>query len=252
MLRDIGDSVLVSVRRWADPREREIRKRRRARRRGIRYGAASGVTALGAAGLAVAAAPVWIVVATTGGAAVLVLPAALATRKYLRLRDAPLPPAAPPVRALPPVGSSARPAIARLAHVERSLHDVLGVVARLSPVPAEELAETAATAQSAAGALEALAVDIVALERAAHRVGRPGPELQRSIAFALGELLSGLSEYEHLLEAAARMTSPLGLEQRSPLASANRELRVAADRLDGWADALAELANPAAIGPGRP
>src|SRR5690606_18037272 len=40
-LRDVGEQALGAVRRWADPRERELRKRRRARRRGVRLGTAS-------------------------------------------------------------------------------------------------------------------------------------------------------------------------------------------------------------------
>src|SRR5690606_9292224 len=41
-LRDVGEQALGAVRRWADPRERELRKRRRARRRGVRLGTVSG------------------------------------------------------------------------------------------------------------------------------------------------------------------------------------------------------------------
>lgn len=249
MLRDIGESFLVSVRRWADPRERLLRKTRRARRRSIRYGTASGVTAVGAAGLVAAAAPAWVVVITTGGAALLVVPAALAARTYLRLRDQALP-ASSPQRALPPVGSAAREPIARLGRLERSLDDVLAVVARSAPVPPHELAETADTARSAGDALRALSVDIVALERAAKRVGGSSPELHQSVMLAIGELKAGLREFEHLLDAAARMT-PLTAGSRPTWDAPDHELRIAADRLDSWADALAELAAPApAIGPG--
>ncbi|MBJ8345003.1 hypothetical protein [Antrihabitans sp. YC2-6] len=250
MLRDLGESMLVSVRRWADPRERLLRKVRRARRRSIRYGTASGVTAVGAAGLVVAAAPAWIVVIASGGAAVLVLPAALAARKYLRLRDQALPPSSE-LRALPPMGSAAREPIVRLGKLERSLGDVLNVVARSAPVPPEELRETAETAQSAASALRALSVDIIDLERASKRVGGESPELHQSVMLAIGELKAGLREYQRLLDAAARMT-PLTTGQRVDWDGPNHELRIAADRLDSWADALAELAAPAgAIGPGH-
>ena len=250
MLRGLGESAFVAVRRWAHPREREIRKRRRARRRSIRYSAASGATAIGAAGLAVVAAPVWAVVITSSGAVALVLPAALATRKYLRLKAKPLPPAGAQVRALPPVGSAARGPMVRLAKVEKSLTHVLAVVARSAPVPADELAETAAAAESAADALHALSIDIVSLEQAAKLAGQAAFQLQQSVMAARAELDSGLREYEHLLQAAARMTVSQGALPR-PSETANLELRVAADRLDGWAEALAELAGaPRAIGPG--
>lgn len=129
----------------------------------------------------------------------------------------------------------------RLAKVEKSLSHVLAVVARSAPVPADELAETAAAAESAAEALHALSIDIVSFGSASHSRGQAAFELQQSVMAARAELDSGLREYEHLLQAAARMTVPQGALP-TPSERANLELRVAADRLDGWAEALAELA----------
>ena len=247
MLRTIGESVLVAVRQWADPRERELRKRRRARRRSIRLGTASGFTAVGAAALTVVAAPFWAVVLTGTGAAALVVPAALATKRYLRLRAKPLPAAGATVRMLPPMTSRARAPMVRLASSERSLREVLVIIDRSAPVPAEDIAETVETAESAAAALHALSKDIIALERAAKRAGAAAPELEHSVGLALAELAAGVQEYEKLLRAAARLTSPASAARLSATESATWELRLAADRLDGWAEALTELADNSRI-----
>ncbi|WP_187776238.1 phage shock envelope stress response protein PspM [Antrihabitans cavernicola] len=244
MLREVGESMLVAVAHWAQPRERELRKRRRARRRSIRYSAATGVTAVGTAGLVAVAAPVWAIVATGGGAAVLVVPAALAIRKYRRLRSKPLPEPVARKRAVPPLLSSARAPMLRLVRAERSLHELLAVIARSSPVPDDELAETDETARSAAAALHALAADIVAMERAGRSAGAVAADLDAAVAAAVAQLESGVSEYEELLAAAARMTVPVAAAPRSAIEAASMEMRYAADRLDGWAEGLAELAGP--------
>lgn len=93
-LRDMGEHALVAVRRWADPRERELRKRRRARRRSYQLGTVSGLTTAGTVGLVVISAPAWAVVVLGGGAVALVTGTALSARRYLRLRRSPLPQAA--------------------------------------------------------------------------------------------------------------------------------------------------------------
>src|SRR5690606_40536862 len=91
-LRDVGEQALGAVRRWADPRERELRKRRRARRRGVRLGTVSGITTVGLVGLVVVSAPAWAVVALGGGVVVAATGAAYNTRRYLQMRHVPLPP----------------------------------------------------------------------------------------------------------------------------------------------------------------
>ena len=247
MLRDVGESMLHAVAQWAPPRERELRKRRRARRRSIRYSAATGVTAIGTAGLVAVAAPVWAIVATGGGATVLVVPAALAIRKYRRLRSKPLPEATTRRPSAPPLTSAARAPMVRLTRTERSLRELLAVIARSSPVPADELAETDDTARSASAALHALAADIVAMERAGRHAANKtlsNTELGSAVAAAVAQLEAGVAEYEELLAAAVRMTVPVAAAPRTAIEAASMEMRYAADRLDGWAEGLAELAGP--------
>lgn len=252
-LREAGENALVAVRRWADPRERELRKRRRARRRSIGLGTASGLTTAGALGLIVLSAPAWAVVVLGGGAVALVTGAALSTRRYLRLRRAPLPPAGYIPRKLPAARSAARPAMARLARAERALHEVTGQIARSHRLPQDELEDMVATAASGAAALTALAADIATLEEAARALGGGAAEraggadahrLQETLRSIVARLDLGVAEYEQVVAAATRV---LAVDETGALRyrfdGIVADLRHAADRMDGWAQALTELAD---------
>lgn len=254
-LREAGETALVAVRRWADPRERELRRRRRARRRSIGLGTVSGLTTAGAFGLVILSAPAWAVVVLGGGAVALVTGAALSTRRYLRLRRAPLPLAGYLPRKLPSGRSAARPAMARLARAERALHEVAGQIARSRRLPADELEDLIATAGSGAAALTALAADIATMEGAVRVLGGGAAQLADAAdVHRLGETLqsivarldAGVVEYEQVVAAAARVlavdeTGALRYEFDGIVA----DLRQAADRMDGWAQALTELADRA-------
>ncbi|MBO0853205.1 MAG: hypothetical protein J2P18_05485 [Nocardia sp.] len=251
-LRDAGEFALNAVRRWADPRERELRRRRRSRRRSLRWGAASGVGALGTAGLVVISAPAWAVIVVGGSAAALVTGAAVSTRRYLLLRRNPLPPAAFVPRKLPPARSAARAPITRLVRAERALHTLGMRIAEGDRLPAEDLTDTLTTAGSGASALHALAGDIAAMEKAIDAVAEPdrGPGLIYQRDVMLRRLDWGVSEYEQLVSVAGQLLAtsiaadsagagaPVGEFGMSMLT-----LREAADRLDGWAQALTELAD---------
>jgi hypothetical protein len=247
----LGESVLGAVRAWADPRERELRKRRRARRRTIRYSTATGVAGLSAVGMAVLVDPAWTAAFPAGVALVFALPAVLAARRYNRMQRVPLPAPSPVRRALPPANSSARAPMTRLSRAEHSLAELYPVIERSALVPADELAETMDAAATAAVALRALGDDVVAMERA--RVGAE-TAVQRNLDAAVAtigtQLDAGVAEYEDLLRAAARMATPISADTVALPETARLELRDAADRLDGWAEALAELAQgrPAAAG----
>ncbi|MGI5217340.1 phage shock envelope stress response protein PspM [Nocardia sp. CA-290969] len=252
-LRSAGENALVAVRRWADPRERELRRRRRARRRSIGLGTASGLTTAGAVGLVILSAPAWVVLVLGGGAVALVTGAALSTRRYLQLRRAPLPLAGYVPRKLPPARSAARPAMSRLARAERLLHDVAGQIARTRRLPADELDDLVATAASGAAALTALAADIATMEGAVRTLG--GGELgdpadvhrlTETVQSIVARLDTGVAEYEQVVAAATRVlavdeTGALRYEFDGIVA----DLRRAADRMDGWAQALTELADRA-------
>jgi hypothetical protein len=251
-LRELSMTALVAVRRWADPRERELRRRRRARANTMRLGAASGVTAAGAIGLAVVSAPVWAVVVVGGGTAVLVANSALAARRYLRLRRRPLPAAAFIKRPLPPLGSAARTPLARLVKAERALYELSAAISRTRRLAPEDLEDTVSAANSSAAALHALASDIVAMEEAASAAGKFGQDLVRTVTVSVRQLHEGVVEYERVVTAAAHVLAVTDAGSAITAPAANAELRAAADRLDGWAEALAELATPSpAPAPGQ-
>ncbi|MFQ6398272.1 phage shock envelope stress response protein PspM [Nocardia sp. KC 131] len=247
-LREVGQHALVAVRRWADPRERELRKRRRARRRSFQLGTVSGLTTAGTVGLVIIAAPVWAVVVVGGGAVALVTGTALSARRYLRLRSSPLPQATFVARKQPPLWSSARAPITRLIRAERAMHGLAGQIARSNRLPDDELVDMVETAESGAAALHALAADVAAMERAIGAMGETNSDaadaLSDNVQFALTRLDAGVVEYEQVVAAAGRILAvPEATVLRHDFDLIVSDLRHAADRLDGWAQALTEVAD---------
>lgn len=180
-------------------------------------------------------------VATGGTAAVLALPAAFAFGKFRRLRAQPLPPARPRKTVVPARSSAAHEPMVRLVGAQQSLFELSGVLARAEFVDPVELAETNDVAAGAARALAEMAADIVAMERAADANARAGTHLVATIEASARELDSGVDQYEELVAAAARLTSPGGVPSNA-VDRRRAELISATDRLEGWATALAELA----------
>ncbi|WP_039799286.1 phage shock envelope stress response protein PspM [Nocardia araoensis] len=256
-LREVGENALVAVRRWADPRERELRRRRRARRRSFQLGTVSGLTTVGTVGLVALSAPVWAVVMVGGGAVALVTGAALSTRRYLRLRGAPLPQAAFLPRKQPPLWSNARPPIARLVRAEKALHGIGVQIARSHRLPPDELADMLETAASGAAALHALADDITAMEQglgAIESANSPAAvALSENLRLILARLDAGVAEYEQVVAAAGRILAvPENTVVRHNFDTIVADLRHASDRLDGWAQALIEVADKSVPASPRP
>jgi len=241
VLREVGGNVADKVRRWSDPRERMLRKRRRARKRATRFGIASGAGAVGTASLAVASAPDWTVVATGGVSALFVIPAVVAVGTYRRLTATPLPPASVTRQPLPPPASAARAPMERLTAAETSLNQILGVLGRSAVVDVDELDHTGETARAASAALRAVASDVVAMEEAGRGTAAAAPHLDRAVRSAEQQLDVGVAQYEGLVTAAARMTAPVQSSSYSLLDQQREELLSASDRLEGWADALGEV-----------
>ncbi|WP_227980953.1 phage shock envelope stress response protein PspM [Nocardia spumae] len=247
-LREAGEYALHAVRKWADPRERELRKRRRVRRRSLRWSAASGMTVLGTAGLVAISAPAWAVIVVGSGTVALATGAAVSTRRYLDMRRNPLPPVAFVPRRLPSVRSAARAPIARLVRAERAMYELGRHIAQGGRVPSDDLTDTLATADSGAAALHALAGDVVAMEQAIAVVASSqcGPQLSRQLEAMVERLESGVVEYEQLVSAAGRILAvpaATGAAPADEFGWAMFTLREAADRLDGWAQALTDLAD---------
>ncbi|MFE7740993.1 hypothetical protein [Nocardia sp. NPDC057455] len=256
-LREVGENALVAVRRWADPRERELRRRRRVRRRSFQLGTVSGLTTAGTVGLVVVSAPVWAVVVVGGGAVALVTGAALSTRRYLRLRGAPLPQAAFVPRKQPPLWSNARPSIARLVRAEKALHGMGAQIARSHRLPPDELADMLETAASGAAALHALAADITAVEQGLGAMGNANSPaavaLTENLRLTLARLDAGVEEYEQVVAAAGRILAvPDNAVVRHHFDTIVADLRHASDRLDGWAQALIEVADKSVPASPRP
>lgn len=241
VLRDVGGSVADTVRRWSDPRERMLRKRRRARKRATRFGIASGASVVGAASLAAASAPDWSIVATGGAAALFAFPAVVAVGTYRRLTATPLPPATAVRQPLPPLGSASRAPMERLTRAEAGLSQLLGVLSRSSVVDAQELDHTGETARAASAALRAVAADVVAMESAGRGTAAAATHLERSIHAAVGHLDVGVAQYEGLVTAAAKMTAPAQSPSYTLLDAQREELLSASERLEGWAEALGEV-----------
>ncbi|WP_244976000.1 phage shock envelope stress response protein PspM [Nocardia huaxiensis] len=243
-LRGMGEQALVAVRKWADPRERELRRRRRTRRRSLRLGTASGVTTAGTVGLVLISAPAWAVIVVGGGAVALVTGTAVTAKKYLQMRKEPLPQATFVPRRLPPLRSAARASIARLVRAERALHGLGAQIARSGRLPEDDLTDTLETAASGSAALHALSEDLVAMERAAEALGPRNSPLADHVQSVAVRLDAGVVEFEGMVAAAARVLAvPESAAIADDLGWAMVHLRDAADRLDGWAQALTDLAD---------
>ncbi|MHA4849474.1 phage shock envelope stress response protein PspM [Rhodococcus sp. MSC1_016] len=240
-LRDAGESVVEAAQRWRDPRERLLRKKRRARRWAQRYGIVSGSSATGAAGLALAAAPEWSMVMAGGGAVVFAVPAVMALNRYRKLDAVVPPPGRPDRRSLPSPSSAAREPMERLVHSERALHGILGVLGRSASISPDDIEDTHRTARSAAAALHAVAVDIAEMESAAVGSRAAAPSLHRAIATAAAQLDDGVDQFEELVAAAAEVTVPGASGAVGGLATERAELVSATEKLAGLAAALGEI-----------
>ncbi|CCQ16751.1 putative integral membrane protein [Rhodococcus sp. AW25M09] len=233
--------MLDAAGRRKDPRVKHLKKIRRARRRGVRFGAASTTTAVGTAGMAVLSAPEWALYVGGGGAAFMAVPAVFALSRLRHLRSQPVPVGLPTKRVTPQRGSAAHESMTRLAGAEQGFFELLGILARSETIGSEEVEEMIGVASDAARGLEGVAVDIAALERAGAASVVTRDHVRSGITSAAADLAAGVEQYEQLVAAAARMTGPAGFASTTVAESHRRELASATDRLQGWAEALAEI-----------
>jgi hypothetical protein len=243
---EMSDVVAEKLNAIADPRAKQLRKRKVALWLGLFFTGSCalliGVTTL----LAMWNTPAWalfIPAPLAVGAAFL---ATLAFLRYRWLRGEPLPPQrSRATRRLPPFGSAARQPMAALAASERGLFSLLSVMEHGRMMPADELRELAAVANQSAATMAATASEVVSMERAIANAPQSRNHLAPTIAAFTTQLDNGARQYNDMVTAAAQLVSAAntGPMSSSPM-SAQRyrdELVNATDRLTGWAQAFDEL-----------
>lgn len=227
----------------ADPRARILRRRRRALRWGLVFGAGclfwAVVTALLAA---------WgwfaLLLEITGLIAVVqAFAATLLLLRYRWLRAEPLPAQRPAnTRRLPPPGSAARSSMFALGASERGFCSLLGVMERGNMLPTEEIRDLAAAANRTAVAMAATAAQVVSMERAAGSTPQSRSYLVPTINAFTAQLSTGVRQYNEMVTAAAQLVSSANGDAAPCSARRYRdELAGATDRLIGWARAFDEL-----------
>ncbi len=232
-----------------DPRNKGLRRRRRALRWGLVFTAGVLFWGLVTALLASWSTPFWVLLITLLIAAGEAIPATLLLLRYRWLRKEPLPAARPAnIRRLPPPGSAARPAMSALGASERGFFSLLGVLERGSMLPAAEIRDLTAAANQTSAAMGATAAEVVSMERAVHYAESSRSYLVPTINAFTAQLGAGVRQYNEMVTAAAQLVSSVN-GRSAPGAVAGQvseqryreELIGATDRLVGWAQAFDEL-----------
>jgi len=240
---EYADLAATTIRRAADPRARQLRKRRWA----LRLGLFSVVTCvfwiLVTALLASWSTPAWALIIPGAIAVGAAAPSTLWLLRYFRLRREPLPAPRPGVvRRLPPYGSVARGPMSALVAAERGMFSLLGVIERAELLPPDEIREVTQAANHVAGTMAATSADIVSMEKAVRATPSSRASLTPTINAFAAQLDHGVRQYDEMVNAAAQLVST----SSSPMARRRYrdELVGATDRLLGWAQAFDELNAP--------
>ena len=243
---EVADTVAHRLSAAADPRARQLRKRKWALRLGLFFGFASVFWVLVTGLLASWNTPVWALLITGLIGAGAAFPAALLLMRYRWLRREPLPPQrAAASHRLPPVGSAARPAMSALGASERGLVSLIGVIQRGNLLPDDEIRELSAAATQSATTMSATAAEVVSMERAAAAAPQSRAHLAPTINAFTAQLGSGVRQYNEMVTAAAQLVSAANSGAGSARAMSEQryrsELVAATDRLSAWAQAFDEL-----------
>lgn len=248
---DIQGRVSDVARKWTDPREKQLRKVRRARRRTTRYGGMSLVSGAGMGALALASAPEWTVVVGGGMTALFAIPAVAAWGKFRKYRSEPLPPPQPARRFQPHHASAVHAPMTRLGAAEHSLYRLVLVLDRSQALPPGEAEGISRAAMTAGDSLEGAAKDVVGMElaRAKMRQARShtgtSTELTEPIRVLTDYVTAGVEEIEDLASVAAQMTdAALGVPRPTAytvIDQQREQLRDVTDRVAGLTIALHEL-----------
>jgi hypothetical protein len=243
---DFSELVAQKISAAIDPRERLLRRRRRALRWGLIFSA--GCVFWGVV-TAILAAWGWfaLLLEITGGVAVVqAMIATLLLIRYRWLRAEPLPAQRPTnSRRLPPPSSAARSAMFALGASERGFFSLLGVMERGNMLPATEIRDLTAAANKSSAAMSATAAEVVSMERTANGTPQSRSYLVPTINAFTAQLSAGVRQYNEMVTAAAQLVSSAnGDGGAALLASRQRyrdELAGATDRLVGWSQAFDEL-----------
>jgi len=243
---EIAGLVVQKISAATDPRERQLRRRRRALRWGLIFSAGC---VFWAAVTAILAAWGWFVLLLQITGAVAVLQAMIATLLLIRyrwLKADPLPAQRPTnIRRLPPPSSAARPAMYALGASERGFFSLLGVIERGNILPDSEIRALIAAAKQSSAAMGATAAEVVSMERAAHGAPQSRAYLAPTINAFTAQLSAGVRQYNEMVTAAAQLVSSANADGGAALVASRQryreELSGATDRLVGWSQAFDEL-----------
>lgn len=243
---ELSDVVANKLNSAADPRAKQLRKRKWALRLGLFFTVSSAFWVAVTAVLASWSTPVWalfIPAPIAVGAAFL---ATLAFLRYRWLRGEPLPPQrSRAIRRLPPWGSAARQPMAALAASERGLFSLISVMERGRMLPEGELRELVEVANRSAATMAATAGEVVSMERAMNNAPQSRAHLAPTVNAFTAQLDNGARQYNEMVSAAAQLVSTAnnGPMSSSPMSAQHYrdELVNATDRLTGWAQAFDEL-----------
>ena len=243
---DVVDRLARKISAANDPREKLLRRRRRALRWGLIFVAGCvfwSVTTV------VLAAWGWfaLLLEITGGVAVAqAMIATLLLIRYGWLRSEPLPAQRPTnARRLPPPSSAARSAMSALGASERGFFSLLGVMQRGNMLPATEIRDLTAAANQSSAAMAATAAEVVSMERAANGTPQSRSYLAPTINAFTAQLGAGVRQYNEMVTAAAQLVSSANADQGSMVVASRQRYRTAlagaTDRLVGWSQAFDEL-----------
>ncbi|OBK71347.1 hypothetical protein [Mycobacterium sp. 1274761.0] len=242
---ELSDVLAQKLSAAADPRAKQLRKRKWALRLALFFTAGCLFFVFVTAVLASWHTPAWALFIP---APIAVGAGFLATLSFLRyrwLRGEPLPPQrSRATRRLPPWGSAARQPMAALAASERGLFSLISVIERGRMLPAAELRELVAVANQSAATMAATADEVVSMERAAANAPQSRAYLSPTIAAFTAQLDNGARQYNDMVTAAAQLVSAASQSDGAghmPQQRYRAELVNATDRLTGWAKAFEEL-----------
>ena len=243
---EMSDVLAEKLNAAADPRAKQLRKRRWALRLGLFFAVSCVFWVVVTAVMASWSTPAWALLIPGLIAAGAAFPATLFFLRYRWLKASPLPPRrSRATRRLPAFGSAARQPMAALAASERSLFSLLGVMERGRMLPAGELREVTAAANDTAATIAATADEVVSMERAMNNSPQSRAHLAPTISAFTTQLDHGVSQYNEMVTAAAQLVAAAnsGSMMSSPMSQQRYrdELVNATDRLVGWAQAFDEL-----------